>query len=132
MAGSTVFIVSADAALRDSLAKLVASAGLQPRTLPSVEAWLGAAGPQTQGCLVLDPGKGSLVEPRQLAGLAAACARIPVLVLTGPGDVPTAVRAIKHGAADVLQKPFADNRFLEHVTRALAMREDCNRDPLTS
>jgi FixJ family two-component response regulator len=132
MAGSTVFIVSADAALRDSLARLVASAGLQPRILPSVEACLEAAEPEHDACLVLDGGVGGLVEPGRLVGFVSACARIPVLVLTEPGDVPTAVRAIKHGAADVLPKPFADNRFLEHVTRALAVRDDCTRRPLTS
>lgn len=112
MAGKTVFIVSKDPAVRDSLAELVASADLPAATLPSVEAWLETAEPEAQGCLVIDTGVSDLVEPERLARFASVCARIPVLVLVDRGDVPTAVRAIKHGAADVLQKPFQDGNLL--------------------
>jgi FixJ family two-component response regulator len=104
VADKTIYIISEDSAVRDSLAELVASADLAAATLPSVEAWLATAEPEAEGCLVLDAGA-ELVEPERLARFAAACARIPVLVLIDHGDVPTGVRAIKHGAAEVLQKP---------------------------
>lgn len=120
MAGKTVFILSEDPAVRDSLSDLVASAGLRAETFPSLEEWLEAAEPEPQGCLVLDAGVGDLVERERLAGFATACARIPVLVLTDRGDVPTAVRAMKHGAADVVQKPLGDQSLLERIQRAVA------------
>lgn len=118
MAGKTVFIVSGDPAVRDSLSPLIASAGLRAEALPSLEAWLETAEPEPQGCLVLDAGV--LVEPERLARFASACARIPVLVLIDRGDVPTAVQVIKQGAAYVLQKPVRDENLLNHIKRAVA------------
>lgn len=126
MAGKTVYIVSGDPALRDSLAKLAASAGLRAEALPSLQAWLDAAGPEPQGWLVLDAGAGDLVEPGGLARFASVCARIAVLVLTERGDVPMAVRAIKHGAVDVLQKPFRHSDLLERIKRVVV--EEANVD----
>lgn len=123
MVNKTVFIVCEDPAVRDRLAELVATARLRPETLPSMQAWHEAAGTEPPGCLVLDAGGGNLVEPVQLARLAAVCARIPVLVLTDPGDVPTAVHAIKQGAADVLQKPVVHGNLLERIKRLLAVNE---------
>jgi FixJ family two-component response regulator len=120
VAGKIVFIVSEDPAVRDSLSEFVASAGLRAETLPSVEAWLEATGPQPEGCLVLDAGAGRLVERERLARFALACARISVLVLVERGDVPTAVRAIKQGAADVLQKPLPPVNLLQRIRWAIA------------
>jgi FixJ family two-component response regulator len=120
MACKTVFIVSSNPAVRDWLSDLVASVGLRAETVPSMEAWLEAPAAEPQGCLVLDAGVGDLVEPDRLARFATICTRIPVLVLTGRGDVPTAVRAMKYGAADVLQKPFGDQSLLERIKRAVA------------
>jgi two-component system CheB/CheR fusion protein len=119
VACKAVFIVSQDPALRDWLSELVASAGLRAETLPSMEAWLEAAEPEPQGCLVLDAGGGELVEPDRLASFATVCTRIPALVLTDRGDVPTAVGAMKHGAADVLQKPLWEANVLERIKRAV-------------
>jgi two-component system CheB/CheR fusion protein len=124
MAWKTVFIVSRDPALRDWLSELVASAGLHAEPLPSMEAWIEAAEPEPQGCLVLDAGGGELVEPDQLAKFATVCTRIPVLVLTDRSDIATAVRAMKHGAVDVLQKPLGEAKLLERIKRALAGKWD--------
>ena len=82
MAYRTVYIVSKDPAVRDSLAELAGSAGLRTEALPSVDAWLEIAGPESRGCLVLDIYPDDLVDPRRRARFAATCARIPVLVLT--------------------------------------------------
>jgi len=123
MACNTVFIISVYPEVRDRLAELVASAGLRARQLSSLETWLEAAGPETEGCLVLDTGAGELLEPGRLASFASICARIPVLVLTERGDVPTAVNAVRHGAVDVLQKPIANRHLLERIQNAVAVKE---------
>jgi FixJ family two-component response regulator len=123
MAGKTIYIISEDSAVRDSLAELVASADLAAATLPSVEAWLESAEPEVEGCLVLDAGA-ELVEPERLARYASLCARIPVLVLIDRGDVPTAVRAIKHGAAEVLEKPCRDGTLLACIKREVTETGD--------
>ena len=120
MAGNTVFIVSEHPVIRDSLSKLVASAGLPAAALPSLGAWLDASGPVPRGCLLLYACVGELAEPERPARLASACARIPVLVLTDRGDVPTAVQAIKRGAAYVLENPREQNSLLEYIKRAVA------------
>jgi FixJ family two-component response regulator len=120
MARKTVFIVSEDPAVRDSLAELVASAGLRAETPSSMDAWPAAAGPEPQGCLVLDAAVTNLVDPERLAMLASVCARIPVLVLIDRGDVPTAVRAMKQGAAYVLQKPPGHENLLQRIQWAVA------------
>jgi two-component system response regulator FixJ len=117
MACNTIVIVSAYPEVRHRLSELVASAGLGARTVSSLENWLEATEPETDGCLVLDAGVGELLEPGRLASFASVCARIPVVVLIDRGDVPTAVRAIKHGAAEVLQKPFRDGNLLACLTR---------------
>jgi len=121
MPGKTVFIVSDDPAVRESLARLVAAEGLNAEVSPSLKDWLEATWREPAGCLVLDNVVGNPVE---LTRLASACARIPVLVLTGRGDIPTAVHAIRQGAAYVLQKPCSDNNLLIHIKRAMTRITD--------
>jgi FixJ family two-component response regulator len=120
----TVFIVSADAAVRDSLTILVSEAGLCPVSLPALDAWVEAAGSQPRGCLVLDAGVNDLIGPERLARFASVCARIPVIVLTGRGDITTAVHAVRQGAAYVLQKSHRNETLLEYINRALAAQRD--------
>ncbi len=124
MADKTVFIVSEDLTVRDSLSKLVAAAGLHAETLPSMEVWFETAAPELPDCLVLDASVGDLVEPERLAEFAWACARIPVLVLVHRGAVQTAVQALKHGAMDVLQKPLRAEILLERIKQAVAGEGD--------
>lgn len=120
----TVFIISEDPAVRDSLPELVVSAGLRVQVLPSLEAWLETARPEHQACLVLDICPGDLFDPQRCAQFAAACPRMPVVVVTDRGDVPAAVRALKAGAADVIQKPLQGQNLLERIKRAVARNED--------
>ena len=124
MADKTVFIVSEDPTVRDSLSKLVATAGLRAEALPSMEVWFETAGPALPDCLVLDVSVGDLVEPERLAEFAWACARMPVLVLVHRGAVQTAVHALKHGAMDVLQKPLRVEILLERIKQAVAGEGD--------
>lgn len=121
MGQRTVFIVDDDAAVRDSIAELVESVGLQARCYPSAPAFLEAFEPQRPGCLVLD------VRMRGMSGmelqreLKAQGVGLPVIVLTGHADVPMAVEAMKAGAVDFLQKPYRDQALLDSINTALSM-----------
>jgi two-component system response regulator FixJ len=117
----TVHVVDDDAAVRGSLRFLLESAGLSVTVHPSAEAFLAAAAAAVPvGCVLTDlrmPGLGGLGLQ---AELLARGRHVPVIVMTGHGDVPTAVRALKNGAIDFLEKPFADEQLLTAVRRALA------------
>jgi len=123
MAERMVFVVSDDLAVRDSVSVLIASAGLQAQTFPSLETWLAGAPPKPRGCLLLDARVCDISDPERLATVTATCARLPVLLLVDRGDVPNAVRAIKEGAADVLEKPLRNGYLLERIKMALAGRQ---------
>jgi FixJ family two-component response regulator len=120
----TIFIISEDPAVRDSLSELVVSAGLRVQVLPSFETWLETVRWENQACLVLDICPGDLLDPQRCAQFTAACARMPVVVVTDRGDVPAAVRALKGGAADVIQKPLQGQNLLERIERAVARNEN--------
>jgi len=120
----TVFIVSGDAAVRNSLTLLVTEAGLCPRALPALEAWIETAEEKPSGCLVLDAGVNELTGQERLARFASVCAGIPVVVLTSRGDITTAVHAVRQGAVYVLQKPYRNETLLEYIKQALATQYD--------
>ncbi len=120
MPHAKVFVVSNDPAVRDSIAELAESAGLQAETFSSLRQFLDAAGPGTHGCLVLDAQIGELRDPERQTAFSAACAVMPVVLITDRGDVSTAVRAMKAGATDVVQKPLADRMMLDGIKGAVA------------
>jgi len=120
----TVFIVSDDAAVQDSLSELVASAGLRAEAFPSLEIWRKGVDPEQRGCLVLDARTHDFSAPRQLAWFASVCATRPVLLLIDRGDVPGAVRAIRDGATDVVEKPYRDEQILERIKRMAVVAQD--------
>jgi FixJ family two-component response regulator len=126
MADTTVFVVSDDPAIRNSLSELIASADLGAETFASLERWLGAIQSKPRGCLVLDARARDFTDPERLARLTATCARLPVLLLVDPGDVPIAVRRIKAGAVDVLEKPLRTANLLERIKTAATGREDAD------
>src|SRR5512146_1499028 len=116
----TVFVVDDDESVRGSLRFLLRSAGLESRAFGSAAEFLAAYDPAQPGCLVLDvrmPGMSGL-ELQQELNLRGAI--IPVIYITGHGDIPMAVEAMQHGAHDFLQKPFRDEDLIERVRRALA------------
>jgi len=120
VAEPTVHIIDDDPAIRDSLALLLQSSGLKAVAYPSAESFLAVAldGP---GCLVLDvrmPGMGGLALQEELARRDR---RIPVIVVTGHADVPLAVRAMKAGAVDFVEKPFDHEALLAAVRKALGI-----------
>jgi two-component system, LuxR family, response regulator FixJ len=116
---STVFVVDDDTGVRNSLCFLLKSVGLSTQAHPSAAEFLQAYKAQQPGCLVLDvrmPGMSGL-ELQQQLNLRGAT--LPVIFITGHGDVPMAVDAMQHGAFDFLQKPFRDQDLIERVHRAL-------------
>jgi two-component system, LuxR family, response regulator FixJ len=115
----SVFVVDDDEAVRSSLKLLLKSIGLPAITYQSAQEFLAAYEAQHPGCLVLDvrmPGMSGL-ELQQLLNLRGAT--VPVIFITGHGDIPMAVEAMQHGAFDFLQKPFRDQDLLDRVQRAL-------------
>lgn len=119
---ATVFIADDDAAVRDSLQVLLETAGYRVRSFAGGGDLLAALRPEDDGCVIIDvrmPGIGGLeVQER----LGAAHFPLPVIVITGHGDVPIAVRAMKAGAVDFVEKPFAEAAILGAVERALEIR----------
>jgi two-component system response regulator FixJ len=115
-----VHVVDDDEAVRDSLSLLLEAAGLSVRTYDSATAFLKALPNLAAGCVLTDvrmPELDGLELQRRLTELGI---RLPVIVMTGHGDVPIAVEALKAGAADFLEKPFDDVQLLAAVSSALA------------
>jgi two-component system, LuxR family, response regulator FixJ len=115
-----VHVIDDDAALRDSLVFLLTSAGLSVRAFDSAEAFLAAG--VDNGCVLTDVRMPGVSGVDLLRRLRAAGSRLPVIVMTGHGDVALAVEAMKLGAADFLEKPFSDDALLSAVDTALAPR----------
>ncbi len=116
---ATVFVVDDDHAVRKSLEMLLKSVGLATETFRSAAEFLEAYDPARSGCLVLDvrmPGMSGLELQRTLRERRID---IPIIIITGHGDVPVAVRALKEGALEFLEKPFSKQLLLEHVREAL-------------
>jgi FixJ family two-component response regulator len=124
-----VFIVDDDEAVRNSLRLLVKSVGLTATALASAQEFLASYDPLQPGCLVLDvrmPAMSGL-ELQQRLNLRGAV--IPVIFITGHGDVPMAVEAMQQGAFDFLQKPFRDQDLMDRIQRALE-KDRANRAEL--
>jgi FixJ family two-component response regulator len=114
-----VFVVDDDEAVRNSLRLLLRSVGLNATALASAPEFLAKYDPAQPGCLVLDvrmPGMSGLELQQQLNMRGAI---IPVIFITGHGDVPMAVESMQHGAFHFLQKPFRDQDLLDCIQRAL-------------
>ena len=118
--GAVIYIVDDDASVREGVASLVRSAGLNALTFTSAHEFLSTSRPEVPNCLVLDvelPGLSGLDLQQELA---KANVRIPIIFLTGRGDIPMSVQAIKAGAVDFLTKPFDDEDLLHVIRQAVA------------
>jgi len=123
------YVVDDDAGVRASLRSLLKSVGIPAVTYASAQEFLASYHPAQPGCLLLDvrmPGMNGLELQIEL-NLRGAM--IPVIFLTGHGDVPMAVEAMQHGAFDFLQKPYREQALLDSVQRAMA-RDRVNREAL--
>ena len=115
----TVFIVDDDAPLRESLRNLIRSVGLRVELFASAQEFLQSRQPDAPSCLVLDvrmPGLSGLDLQKQTSD---AGREIPIIFITGHGDVPMTVRAMKAGAVEFLTKPFRDQDLLDAIQQAL-------------
>jgi FixJ family two-component response regulator len=120
MAEPTVFVIDDEPAIRDSLAMLLRSVGLASRTFPSAPAFLEAFDGGIHGCAIADVRMPGMSGLELQEALRARGARLPVIIITGHGDIAMAVRAMKAGAADFIEKPFNEQVLLDAVHRALA------------
>jgi len=123
-----VHVVDDDDAVRQGLCALLASVGVEARAYASAADFLAAASPDMTGCIVLDvrmPGMSGL-ELQQL--LTARSISLPVIIVTGHGDVPMAVRAMKGGAADFLLKPFNEQELLDRIQVCVEAHAATQRD----
>ena len=114
-----IFVVDDDRSVRESLRRLLTSRGLAVQVFPSAPAFLAAARPDGPACLVLDvrlPGLSGLDLQRDLARSDAA---LPIVFLTGHGDIPMSVRAMKAGAVEFLTKPFREQDLLDAIRQAI-------------
>jgi two-component system, LuxR family, response regulator FixJ len=122
----TVFVVDDDAPIRAGLQFLLESVGLRVETFESAEAFLAGYDPARPGCLILDVRMHGMDGLTLQNRLAASRIEIPIIIVTGHGDVSIAVRAMKSGAIDCLEKPVDDRVLLERIRDALA-RDDHRR-----
>jgi FixJ family two-component response regulator len=123
-ATAIVFVVDDDVSIRESLELLILSAGWRPETFASAQEFLSRSRPLVPSCLVLDlslPGLNGLELQKRVA---ADRTDMPIIFITGYGDVPTTVQAMKAGAVEFLTKPFSDETLLSAIRQALKRSED--------
>lgn len=117
---AVAFVVDDDPSVRESLENLLRSAGLEVQTFGSAQEFLASNRPDAPACLVLDvqlPGASGL----DLQGeLAKSGATIPIIFITGYGDIPMSVRAMKDGASEFLTKPFREEELLNAIRQAIS------------
>jgi FixJ family two-component response regulator len=118
--GAVVIVVDDDASVRRALDRLLRSAGFAVETFASGRAFLDGGDFERAGCLVLDVRMPGQSGPDLQKVFVAAGYDIPILFITGEGQLPVATQAMRAGAVDVFAKPFDDSAFLEAVRRAMA------------
>jgi len=119
MPNGNVYVIDDDMAMRDSLEFLLGSAGFTVRLFESALKFLDAVADLEFGCVLSDvrmPGMDGLELLKQLK---AQRKELPIIIMTGHGDIPLAVEAMKHGAVDFLEKPFEDDRVVARITEAI-------------
>jgi len=116
---ATVFVIDDDPSVREAIDSLIRSVGINVRTFASAQEFMTSTRPDAPACLVLDvrmPGLSGLDLQRELGN---AGIRIPVIFITGHGDIPMSVRAMKAGAVEFLTKPFRDQDLLDAISQAI-------------
>jgi FixJ family two-component response regulator len=123
-----VLVVDDDASVRESLASLIRSAGLRVKTFASAQEFLAGTREDLPACLILDvrlPGLSGLDLQRRMTEIAID---IPIIFISGHGDVPTSVRAMKAGAVEFFTKPFVDRDLLDAIQQALERDRKARRE----
>jgi FixJ family two-component response regulator len=124
----SVFVVDDDSSLRRALRRLLKSVGLHVETLASAEEFLARPAPAGPACVVLDVSMPGLSGLDLQHALAERHSRLPIVFLSGHGDIPMTVRAMKAGAVDFLPKPFHDEDLLAAVRQALSRHAQACRE----
>ncbi|MCB1878054.1 MAG: response regulator transcription factor [Chromatiales bacterium] len=127
----TVFVVDDDPAVRDAMGLLLESAGRNVALFESAEAFLAGYEQERTGCLILDIRMPQMDGLELQAELGKRGIELPIIFLTGHGDVPTSVRAMKGGATDFLEKPFREQVLLERIDEAIETDLQRRREKLT-
>ncbi len=123
----TIYVVDDEPAMRDSLEMLLASTGYRAQTFADAETFSAAFDPEAAGCVILDvrmPRTGGLEVLRWLRESGSA---VPVIMISGHADVPTATRALLGGASDFIEKPFSDQRLVDRINESVRWQEQ-NRE----
>ncbi|MEW6639584.1 MAG: response regulator FixJ [Pseudomonadota bacterium] len=128
MSSGNVYVIDDDPAMRDSLEFLLGSAGFTVRLFETAGSFLEALPEVTFGCVVSDVRMPGIDGIELLKRLKAAKKALPIIVMTGHGDIPLAVEAMKLGALDFLEKPFEDERLIGMIEAALAAGESQAQD----
>jgi FixJ family two-component response regulator len=118
-----VYVVDDDVSVREALESLIRHSGWQPEIFASADEFLSRPRALTPSCLILDVALPGLNGLELQTRIAAELRAMPVIFITGYGDVPTSVRAMKAGAAEFLTKPFAEDVLLDAVERAIEQSE---------
>jgi FixJ family two-component response regulator len=114
-----VFVIDDDSSVREAIKSLIRSVGMRVETFPSAKEFMESKRPDAPACLVLDvrmPGLSGLDLQRELS---EAGVTVPIIFITGHGDIPMSVRAMKAGAVEFLTKPFRDQDLLDAITQAI-------------
>jgi FixJ family two-component response regulator len=130
MTEPTAFVVDDDRGVRNSIRELLLSVGLSVETFESAQSFLDAFDPARPGCLVLDVRMARMSGLALEAKLADMGAAIPIVFITGHGDISMAVNAIKRGAVDFVPKPYQEQQLLDAVNEALRRDELRRAEPL--
>ena len=126
-ADAIVFVVDDDSSVREAIKSLIKSVGLRVETFETAQQFLGSKRPDVPGCVVLDvrlPGLSGLDLQRELA---AHDIKLPIIFITGYGDIPMSVTAMKAGALEFLTKPFRDQDLLDAIQKALERDRSARR-----
>lgn len=118
-----VYVIDDEEAVRDSIGMLLDTVGIAHKEFPDATSFLAAWKSEWKGCLVLDirmPGMSGLELQEKLLSLNST---LPIIFITGHGDIPMAVEAMRRGAIDFIRKPFRDQELLDRINEALALEE---------
>jgi len=124
---AVVYVIDDDASVRNSLGRLIRSVGLDVKTFLSARDFLSYNPPDRPGCLVLDVKMPGMTGTELQEALTVANRSIPIIFITGFGNVPLSVQAMKAGAFDFLEKPFDDNTLIKAIHRAIHHDRRCRQ-----
>lgn len=129
--GAIVHIIDDNVSLRNMVVKLVGSVGLASKPYSSADEFLSSYDGSRPGCIILDLRMPGMTGTQALTRFAEKDIKLPVIILTGYGDIPTAVRSLKQGAVDFIQKPFNPQVLIERIQTSIeedAMRAQADHE----